>query len=148
MDTKWCNRCEQTLSKSMFTESKSRYDGLQAYCQECMKAYRIEHYQKNKVQYVNRNKKYTVAIKEYIIELKKAPCMDCGLEYPDEPWLLEFDHREADDKLRTISTLAKNGSFRLLKEEIEKCDLVCVLCHRRRTAKRGNWKPISDWLVS
>ena len=136
---KYCPRCEQTLSTDKFTKSAGRYDGLQAYCRECMKAYRLEHYRSNKQQYYNRNLKTEAKLREYVLEIKKNPCMDCGITYQDEPWLMEFDHRVASDKLGLIAKFVKNGSKRLLDEELAKCDLLCVVCHRRRTARRAGW---------
>lgn len=137
---KHCNRCKQTLPKEDFTPSKSRYDGLQSYCRECMKKYRIEHYQNNKSQYYARNEITKATLKQFVVNYKNNnSCVDCKITYVDEPWLLEFDHLD-DTKLHNISQMWNRGSLKLLKAEIDKCDLVCVVCHRRRTAKRGEWK--------
>ena len=54
--------------------------------------------------------------------------------------MLEFDHVGA--KHNGISLmLAEGASIRALRAEIAKCEVVCVNCHRRRTARRGrSWR--------
>ena len=52
---------------------------------------------------------------------------------------MEFDHRDPYEKSGSIGKFIKNGSMRLLQEELDKCDLVCVICHRRRTARAFGW---------
>lgn len=34
-DTKFCSKCEETLSVDLFFKNKSRRDGLQGYCKKC-----------------------------------------------------------------------------------------------------------------
>lgn len=61
-------------------------------------------------------------------------CKDCG---ETDIVVLEFDHLR--DKEFDIGNGKLRGTQKLL-EEINKCDIVCANCHRRRTAKRaGNW---------
>jgi hypothetical protein len=52
---------------------------------------------------------------------------------------MEFDHLDGEEKSKEVSQMVGGGSLRKVKEEILKCELVCVLCHRRRTAKRAGW---------
>lgn len=60
-------------------------------------------------------------------------CQDCS---ETDPIVLEFDHREPSKKEVTIGTVIRFGwSLERLMKEIEKCDVVCANCHRRRTAK-------------
>ena len=136
---KYCKRCDLTLPIGAFSVASKRYDGVQAYCVECMKKYRIEYYQRNKASHVERNYKSRAKLRDYVLALKAAPCKDCGVCYPAEPWLMEFDHREPDKKTNSIFYFVTSGSMRLLKEEVAKCDLVCVVCHRRRTAEYFGW---------
>jgi len=63
------------------------------------------------------------------------PCMDCGEK---DPTVLEFDHRNPETKLYNISEMPKHKLDSIIKE-IEKCDIVCANCHKRRTAKQQNW---------
>ena len=135
---KFCNRCKQDLNNDKFSANKSTKDGLQKYCIECMKAYRREHYQNNKKQYKDRNVKTNTEIINIILKYKSEGCVDCKNRFPGEPWLLEFDH--IDNKKYTISNLRNCGSKIKLIEELNKCQVVCVMCHRRRTATRAGWK--------
>ena len=66
--------------------------------------------------------------------------------------VLEFDHM--GEKLATVAALVRSraGPRRLL-EEIERCEVVCANCHRRRTAERAGWfratrRPSPRWTAS
>lgn len=65
-----------------------------------------------------------------------AGCADCGFDaFPEA---LEFDHLPGTEKVQNIGTLARSSLKRLF-EEIEKTEVVCANCHRRRTAQRNQW---------
>jgi hypothetical protein len=137
---KKCPRCKEFLDKSNFGINITKKDGLQAYCNECMKKYRLEHYRNNKEAHYIRNSKKRKIFSNYILSIKNnTPCKDCGIIYNDEPWLTEFDHI-SKDKVSSVGKLRLMGNFKKLKNEISKCELVCLICHRRRTAKRGLWR--------
>lgn len=65
--------------------------------------------------------------------LKSHPCVDCG---EDDFVVLEFDHK--GDKERNISDMVQNRVEKI-EEEIQKCEVVCANCHRRRTSKQLGW---------
>lgn len=88
-----------------------------------------EYYQKNKEKYIARSKKQKEIISEYIRQQKNSPCEDCNVEYPS--YVMDFDHRE--NKKFDVSAGRSCSSLKKIKEEIEKCDLVCSNCHRVRT---------------
>jgi len=72
-------------------------------------------------------------LKARLAELKSKPCTDCGKT--DLPELMDHDHvPERGEKKFCINaaTMKKRG----FSEELAKCDLVCVRCHRIRTIKR------------
>jgi hypothetical protein len=52
---------------------------------------------------------------------------------------MEFDHRPNEVKEFNISSGRHTKTMPRLLEEIAKCDVVCVLCHRFRTARRAGW---------
>lgn len=106
---------------------------------ERARASRRKHYAANREQYYRRNQEKKSKIKAKILEIKESgACLDCGDSYPGEPWMLEFDHARGIKKYN-ISQIHNRQSWKLLYEELEKCDLLCLFCHRRRTASRGNW---------
>ena len=64
------------------------------------------------------------------------PCVDCG---QSDVIVLDFDHRDPSTKMGGPTELArKNSNWKKIKEEIEKCDVRCANCHRRKTAKQFN----------
>jgi hypothetical protein len=50
--------------------------------------------------------------------------------------VLEFDHLEGEDKSFNIGQALSYRNWQSILDEIEKCDVVCANCHRRRTARR------------
>lgn len=69
--------------------------------------------------------------REVVRKLKDAPCVDCGIRYPD--YVMQFDHiPERGPKLGEINRLVC-GSLKRLLAEIEKCEVVCANCHYTRT---------------
>jgi hypothetical protein len=68
------------------------------------------------------------------IKLRRG-CVDCG--YNDLAEALEFDHRPEEIKLFNISE-AGGRSWTRIWAEIQKCDIVCSNCHRKRTHDRRN----------
>jgi hypothetical protein len=87
-----------------------------------------------------RNKAYRVQTQERLAAyLAEHPCVDCG---DDDIRCLEFDHRDPGLKVAPISVLLQRGrSWRTIAAEIEKCDVRCANCHRRRTADQfSTWR--------
>lgn len=71
--------------------------------------------------------------KAYALDyLRKHPCIDCGEK---DPVVLDFDHRDESEKRMNVSDIIiESYGFKALLEEIEKCDVRCANCHRRRHA--------------
>ena len=82
------------------------------------------------------------AIREWLIEQKAKPCMDCGVSYP--PHVMDLNHREDEEKLYQPTRLWVMQSWKKAGEEVAKCDVVCANHHRERTHQQmsGNewWK--------
>lgn len=72
--------------------------------------------------------------KKFVDEYKSRPCVDCGKTWP--PVAMDLDHVRGE-KVRNVSGLV-SGAYKidLIKDELEKCDVVCACCHRLRTATR------------
>jgi hypothetical protein len=104
-----------------------------------MAEYNRAHYEANRQLYISRARERGIAVRkeriEYLVEyFLEHPCVDCG---ETDPLVLEFDHRE--DKSFNISEGLRDRSWQSILDEIEKCDVVCANCHRRRTARRGGF---------
>lgn len=95
---------------------------------------KLRHYYSNRDQYYARNRTKKQRLRAMLVEAKSRPCMDCGGVFP--PIAMDFDHRDPSTKLWTPSHLPASGSFRVLREELAKCDLVCSNCHRLREEAR------------
>lgn len=68
--------------------------------------------------------------KKRLAEIKElSGCVDCGV---NNHIVLDFDHLH--DKKYNISRMIHDGfSWKAIKKEIEKCEVVCANCHRIRT---------------
>lgn len=139
---KICATCKIEMDISCFTSNKSKRDGLNHSCRLCHAKYRKNHYDSNKPYYMAKAKKFSLVARKIQKEMKKsAQCADCAVRYPNEPWLMEFDHLPGFEKMGEVSRFANNGKTKAMREEIAKCEIVCLICHKRRTASRANWTP-------
>lgn len=68
--------------------------------------------------------------KELIEKAKSRPCLDCGESF--SLWQLDFDHVRGE-KIGGVGYLAMSATTEILIAEIEKCEVVCAVCHRLRT---------------
>ena len=87
-----------------------------------------------------KHRKYISNIKKriskFVLEFKKnGKCLDCGFVGKDYPEVLDFDHLR-DKKLNISEYKYSTSGINKVKEEMNKCDLVCANCHRIRTVKR------------
>lgn len=75
--------------------------------------------------------KTRTAKRSYIIEyLLNHKCVDCE---ETNLLVLDFDHRSGDKRHDISQFPTNNSSLRSLIEEIDKCDVRCANCHRRKT---------------
>jgi hypothetical protein len=67
------------------------------------------------------------------------PCVTCG---ETDPLVLEFDHIDQINKIDSISRMINDcRSLKEILAEIDKCQVLCANCHRRRTHMQlGYWK--------
>jgi hypothetical protein len=110
----------------------------------CHAAYRHAHYLANKPDYIRRaiaqvKERRENNRRQVLIYLNTHPCVDCGTE---NVIVLEFDHRDPDDKLTEVGKLMVNRRWPRVLAEIEKCDVRCVNCHRRKTARDCGWAKV------
>jgi hypothetical protein len=77
-------------------------------------------------------------IKEKIFALLvERPCVDCG---ETDPIVLEFDH-VTGKKDRSITKLVSDkSSWKKIQDEIDKCEVRCRNCHRKRHAEEDQHK--------
>ena len=82
--------------------------------------------------------RHRIKIRKHLLDfLSKNQCIDCGEK---DPVVLEFDHRIQKDKFKQISRmLSGHYSWESLLKEINKCDVRCANCHRKKTHKQFNF---------
>lgn len=140
---KTCTICKSAKQPEDFSFKNKALGKRQSACKICVRAQIQQHYIVNKNYYLQkakrRNKKLKLEYREFIWNyLQTHPCVDCSEK---DPVVLEFDHLR--DKLFDVSVLAKNGpSSKRLLAEIEKCEVRCANCHRRKTAKDFGWQKL------
>lgn len=129
---KTCCTCKREKDLEDFNKSSRYKSGRQTQCRQCSK----EHYEANKTKYRQQiavsKKAKRAEIRQFLREhLLSHPCVDCG---EADLVVLEFDHVRGT-KVMEISRLIKNASFARIRAEVEKCDVRCANCHRRKTAR-------------
>ncbi len=75
-------------------------------------------------------RKYHNENKVFIRKLKEKPCEECGQSF--EWFMMDWDHADPDEKIAQVSFSFRWSRKRILNE-IQKCHLLCVGCHRLRT---------------
>lgn len=77
-------------------------------------------------------KRHRTLVKQKLFDfLSTKACIDCG---ESDPIVLEFDHKKQTEKFKNISKmLSGHYSWNSLLKEINKCEIRCANCHRRKT---------------
>ncbi len=141
MAHKQCTKCGQWKDEEEFNWRWKALGKRHAECRECHKITKGSYYERNKVKRIAgvmlSKTARRGAARMYIYEyLETHPCVECG---ETDPVVLEFHHVRGK-KREAISMLATYGaSIEVIREEIEKCDVLCSNCHRRKTAKEQGW---------
>jgi hypothetical protein len=91
------------------------------------------HYYANREYYIEKAQRKRRELRLWLNNLKQvSPCADCKISYPY--YVMDFDH--ISEKKWEINKLINTGNAKRLKEEINKCEIVCSNCHRIRTYNR------------
>ncbi len=138
---KYCKHCEVNLTEDNISK------GYRALCKKCYSAYMKKYYCDNPNKYKrhkeelvkNNDMAWMEKTNAILLSKMSSGCLDCG---EMDIIVLELDHRDPSEKKYKISdvrrTKIKIDDF---ISEIDKCDVVCANCHRRRTAKQfGSWR--------
>lgn len=138
---KRCGSCGLLKSLSVFPFKNKALGKRGSTCLACMAAYGREHYARNRAKYLakahrSRGRARAKNDERILSYLMGHPCVDCG---ETDPLVLDFDHREPSMKSNEVSRMVYVRSWRVVFEEIEKCDVRCANCHRRKTARQFGW---------
>ena len=114
-------------------------------CLACVAAASRAHYKRSRDEYLRRARNRLPWINPnagYRVEyLATHPCVDCG---EADPLLLDFDHRPGEKKVDDVSRLVSRHSWAVALAEIANCDVRCVSCHRRKTARDFGWRRLGE----
>lgn len=136
-----CSVCGGVKPSSAYSFADRAAGSLNWYCRDCQAAYRRTHYLANRPEYIRRASAQVKGRREQnrrevLTYLATHPCVECGVR---DPLVLEFDHRDCDEKISEVSRLMMSKRWPRVLSEIEKCDVRCVNCHRRRTSRQFDW---------
>lgn len=127
-----CTKCHAEKPFEQFNHVKNNQTGYGTICKECLNKKNKTYRDQNPDYFKKKKEQYAQQGKEFVNNLKNKPCIDCGKTFPPE--CMEYDHLL--NKVEIIGYAYRKWSKTHLLEEIAKCELVCVLCHRNRTYLR------------
>lgn len=131
---KKCSLCQTKKEHNCFNKKKNSKDGLQNVCRSCNKQRAKRYYKENHkkhlgIIYNRKLKRKEVNQKLFFDFLLKSKCVDCS---ESNPLVLELDHIR--DKRKEVSILLLYGySWKVIKQEIDKCEVRCANCHSKKT---------------
>jgi hypothetical protein len=132
---KKCTSCKEEKTVQEFYPNKRRGDGLQSYCKKCNMLWVRKRYLRDKQYYDQKNREVLERNRLFVLDfLISRCCVDCGEK---DPIVLDFDHKS--DKENSISRLIRKlCCLKTLQKEIDKCEIRCANCHRRKTSRLAN----------
>lgn len=134
---KRCARCEQLKLGSEFPIRRDRGDGRGTICLACGRLYHRAHYAANVQYYVAKSREARRRSRPRIRErlfayLRTHPCVDCGER---DIRVLQFDHIDPKTKTAEVGKLLRGATWTRIAREIDKCQVRCGNCHRRKTLR-------------
>lgn len=145
--TRKCTRCLEEKPLTEFNFKNKRRRQRQVYCRECMRELIQMHYQAHQAYYILTARKRTKRIRKEQREwipnyLELYPCVDCG---EADPCCLDFDHVRGKKRLPVSRMISLGYSWNTIEAEINKCEVRCANCRRKRHAKRRReWHPWTE----
>lgn len=131
-----CRACGIAKPADAFALRDAATDWRSTLCRPCTAAYQHHWYEANRDVVIARarlRKGRMVAENQIRMwtYLANHPCVDCG---ETDIVVLEFDHLR--DKRANVSRMVAGGfAWETIEAEIAKCEVRCVNCHLRRTAR-------------
>ncbi len=120
-----CSKCNATKPLKEFVRNEQH----KTTCKNCHKKKVYGWRSENPVRTQRISHRNYISSAEFIRSFKSGKkCTDCGIIYPY--FVLDFHHLQ--DKEWNVSKLYQKSRSRI-KEEMNKCVLICANCHRERT---------------
>jgi len=136
---KTCSKCKTQKDDQYFSKRSESKDGLKPQCKDCDRIYsqNMDPEKRNKRHNISRKKrirKLQLKILEFLATQKCSHCSET------DPVVMEFDHLNPTTKEISVSeAIDRCFSWKRVKAEIDKCQILCANCHRRKTAKDFNF---------
>jgi Zn ribbon nucleic-acid-binding protein len=111
-NSRCCIKCNKDKPLSEFYQRRGK-EGGSVYCKKCTSEQTLERQR---------------LFKQQVIEYKGGECVKCG--YNKYQGALEFHHLDPTQKDFNISQVKGNTINDKIKNELDKCILVCSNCHR------------------
>ena len=129
-ELKKCTKCQRELPLDNFRWKNKSEGKKHSQCKECQKAQEKQHYRESlerreSVRATTNSQKITNMI--LVEEARSQGCKKCGEK---RSYVLDFHHRNGEEKVETINHMIKSASSKTLQAELEKCDVLCANCHR------------------
>ena len=143
-----CNTCSATI-KQVGSSRPRKYCNLRcrgkhpARLKQMRDKARLKNKSNGKIRVLQRetNKQILVAEKLRRGECELHPLYNNGdrkFVVPGLEYLFDMDHLDRHDKHKTVAKMMGNDEKRF-RDEIAKCQMVCIECHRRKTVESRDW---------
>ena len=144
IDMKICTKCKKDKEPQDFPVRSSSKDGRASACKRCAAEYAKKSYQEGDKERKSKNQRKTFQrnigmLKEYLSGKECKECKEKDIE------VFEFDHTDPKEKKHNVSEMVWHYSWKKILQEIEKCQILCANCHRRKTNRQfGHWRTTSQ----
>jgi len=123
-EQKLCSVCQKWKDVEYAWYKVTRGDKVytNSHCKDCTNA---------------RSRCLAADLKRKAVNYKGEKCYDCGELFPD--YIYDFHHRDPSAKDFKVSNhLTRNMDWQKVKDELDKCDMLCSNCHRHRHYDKDN----------
>jgi hypothetical protein len=141
-----CWKCNTEKEEGEFNWENKALGKRKRICRICMKEYHKKWFRQSyknsesRKQSLEWQREKISRARTYVINYLKAhPCVQCG---ESAPVFLDFDHIDKkpwDGNSRVHRLVNRGYSQHRIDEEIAKCQVLCVRCHRLKTAEEQGW---------
>jgi hypothetical protein len=113
---KTCSSCKEEKSEESFYK-KGKENRTNSFCKKCFNNYCHDRWVKRKIE---------------MIKYKESKCEDCSITADENNYyLFDFHHKDPKHKDMDWEKMRK-VSLSTCIDEVDKCALLCCMCHRTR----------------
>jgi AraC-like DNA-binding protein len=138
--TKICTKCKIEFSLDKFPRKNRNKSGLSPICFTCNRNnFKVwyankENRNSHRISVRSANRRGYKRNRDFVNKhLLEHPCVDCG---ESDIRCLDFDHVRGEKKYCVSELMSRRASLGVIVVEIDKCEVRCANCHRRKTAKQ------------